>query len=120
MNAHVSVPNVRLGGNWIEGVRLAGKVHRREKWATSYPHGLFPLPVLGQEIAIDAAPDGRSVKVRVTGVGVCRMSEVRSDFAAAEGHYCLADWRRVHAEFYRQMGVEEDDPKIVQVWLNPC
>jgi uncharacterized protein YhfF len=111
------IPLVRLGADLVAGARLAGQVARNEKWATSYPLGAWPIPAVGTVFDIEAPGSGPRVRVSVAAVGVCRMSAVGPDFAAAEGCGSLAEWHRAHAEFYRKVGVEDPDPLIVQLWL---
>lgn len=111
------IPLVRLGIDLVAAARLAGQVARHEKWATSYPLGAWPIPAVGTVFDIEAPGSGLRVRVSVAAVGVCRMSAVGPDFAAAEGCGSLAEWQRVHAEFYRKVGVEGPDPLIVQLWL---
>jgi uncharacterized protein YhfF len=110
-------PVVRLGNDAAEAERLAALVESHEKWATSYPLGTWPVPAPGTIIGIEHPWSKRVTRVRVQGVGVCRMSEVTLEFAAAEGCCTLAEWRRVHANFYRKTGAHEPDPAIVQQWF---
>jgi uncharacterized protein YhfF len=111
------IPLVRLGVDLFAAEHLAGLVARHEKWATSFPLGAWPIPAVGTVFDIEAPGSGLRVRVSVAAVGVCRMSAVGPDFAAAEGCGSVAEWHRVHAEFYHSVGVESPDPLIVQLWL---
>jgi uncharacterized protein YhfF len=63
-------------------------------------------PAVGTGSNIEAPGPGLQVRVSVAPVGVCRLSAVGPDFAAADGCGSLAEWHRVHAEFCRSVGVE--------------
>jgi uncharacterized protein YhfF len=110
-------PVLRLGCDAGEAERLA-LVEGQQKWATSYPFGLWPVPQPGTFIQIEHPWSRRRTRVRVQDVGVCRMSEVTVAFAAAEGCLSLSEWHRVHRSDCRQLGLLEEDPMIVQIWLS--
>ncbi len=114
-----SASPILLGRDWCEGQRLAGWIESGEKWATSFPLGLVPLPRVGQTFAVANLGTRGPIKIQITAIAIAQMQEVCASFAVAEGNRSLDEWRRVHRDFCCRHGYRDPDPAMVQLWFRP-
>jgi uncharacterized protein YhfF len=114
-----STSPILLGRDWCEGQRLAAWIESGEKWATSFPLGLVPLPRVGQIFAVASLGARGPIDIQITAIAIAQMRDVCASFAIAEGNRSLGEWQRVHRDFCCRHGYRDPDPAIVQLWFRP-
>jgi uncharacterized protein YhfF len=114
-----STSPILLGRDWCEGQRLAAWIESGEKWATSFPLGLVPLPRIGQVFAVASLGIRGPINIQITAIAIAQMREVCASFAVAEGNRSLGEWQRVHRDFCYRHGYLDPDPAMVQLWFRP-